>query len=212
MKLFHYEHCPYCIRVRMLVNFKNMAIEDTVFLDDDEESPISMIGQKMLPILQKEDGSFLAESLDIIDHLDQLDTSILPAHYTPETIDNWLKRAKPYLRKLTYPRMIEAPYFKEFETQSSRDYFEYKKSKLAGNFAECIANTAALKTEFTPIFAELSDIVLEMTNDALAWEDIHLFPYVLSLTLVPELEWPNAVKTYFDKKSTLFDLPAYSPR
>lgn len=70
MKLYIYEHCPFCVRARMIFGLKDIPVELHVFLSDDFKSPESMIGQKMAPILQKEDGSYMPESLDIVDYVD----------------------------------------------------------------------------------------------------------------------------------------------
>ncbi len=205
MKLFYYEHCPYCVRVLMLVNYKHIKLERIVLANDDEETPIKMTGKKMLPTLQKESGEYLPESLDIIQYLDQLSEPTLPAHYIPEDIEQWLNKAMPYIRKLVYPRWLKCP-FEEFKTQSSRDYFEHKKSKTLGSFAELMANTTETITAFQPILEELSDSVLDISDSKLTWEDIYLFPYVRSLTLVPGIKWPPAVEHYLDSKCPLFEL------
>ena len=58
MILFHYDHCPYCVKARMIFGLKNLSFEEKVLPNDDEKTPIEMIGQKMVPILKKENGSF----------------------------------------------------------------------------------------------------------------------------------------------------------
>ena len=71
MNLFVYEHCPYCIKARMIFGIKDLPVT-IVFLDnDDEKTPIEMIGQKMVPILEYEPGKFMSESLDIINYFAQ---------------------------------------------------------------------------------------------------------------------------------------------
>ncbi len=53
MKLYIYDHCPFCVRARMIFGLKKLAVEQIVLFDDDIETPTKMIGRKMLPILQK---------------------------------------------------------------------------------------------------------------------------------------------------------------
>jgi glutaredoxin 2 len=209
MKLFYYEHCPFCIRVLMLIHFKNLSVEKIVLLNDDEETPIAMIGKKMLPVLQKDNGDYLPESLDILQYLDHLDESILPAHNEPEVIVKWLNEAKPYLNQLTRPRMIHYP-FKEFATPSARHYFELKKSEQIGSFSKLITQTEEILRKFQPILNKINDQARDMTNKDLTWEDIYLFPYLLSLTLVQELQWPHIIKEYLDSKCDLFRIPLYT--
>ena len=71
MKLHVYDHCPYCVRARMALGLKGIPFEMRVQLNDDEATPISMIGKKMLPILEDAEG-FMGESLDIVAKVDAM--------------------------------------------------------------------------------------------------------------------------------------------
>jgi glutaredoxin 2 len=62
MKLYIYDHCPYCVKARMIFGFKNVKVELVTLLNDDEALPIKMIGQKMVPILATENGDYMAET------------------------------------------------------------------------------------------------------------------------------------------------------
>lgn len=210
MKLYYYEHCPFCIRVLMLIHYKNIALEKNVLLNDDEKTPIAMIGQKMLPVLQKDNGEFMPESLDIIDYLDGLTAGVLPKQISvASSISDWLQSMRYPYRELTYPRMIQYP-FQEFSTQSARDYFEQKKSQSAGNFADNMANTAALIADLEPKLGELDSWISTLNHHALTWDDIHLFPYLLLLTLVPGITWPEQVKNYLLTKCEQLQLPPFT--
>ena len=72
MKLYIYDHCPFCVRARMIFGLRGVAVEEVILQNDDEETPIKMIGAKQVPILQKDDGSFMGESLDIVRHIDEM--------------------------------------------------------------------------------------------------------------------------------------------
>lgn len=54
MKLYIYDHCPFCVKARMIFGLKNIPVELNVLQNDDEATPTRMIGQKMVPILQKD--------------------------------------------------------------------------------------------------------------------------------------------------------------
>lgn len=71
MKLYIYDHCPFCVRARMIFGLRGVAVEEVILQNDDEETPIKMIGAKQVPILQKDDGSFMGESLDIVRYIDE---------------------------------------------------------------------------------------------------------------------------------------------
>ncbi len=53
MKLYIYDHCPFCVKARMIFGLKNLPVERITLLNDDEATPTKMIGKKMAPILQK---------------------------------------------------------------------------------------------------------------------------------------------------------------
>ena len=68
--LYHYVHCPFCVRVRLALGFLNVAYDSIVVPYDDEKTPIELVGKKMLPIAVIE-GKAMNESLDIIEAIDQ---------------------------------------------------------------------------------------------------------------------------------------------
>ena len=53
MKLYIYDHCPFCVRARMAAGLFGADVEEVVLANDDEATPIGMIGAKQVPILQK---------------------------------------------------------------------------------------------------------------------------------------------------------------
>ncbi|EQC2584863.1 glutathione S-transferase N-terminal domain-containing protein, partial [Shigella sonnei] len=38
MKLYIYDHCPYCLKARMIFGLKNIPVELHVLLNDDAET------------------------------------------------------------------------------------------------------------------------------------------------------------------------------
>ena len=60
MKLYIYDHCPYCLKARMIFGLKNIPVELHVLLNDDAETPTRMVGQKKMTaaICQKAWTSF----------------------------------------------------------------------------------------------------------------------------------------------------------
>lgn len=132
MKLYIYEHCPFCVKARMIFGLKNLPVELVVMLNDDEATPTRLIGQKMAPILMKEDGSCTPESLDIVHYIDRIDREPLLTGKTNPAITDWLRHINSYVNKLLIPRVAEAP-FAEFATPEARDYFKNKKQGTYGD-------------------------------------------------------------------------------
>lgn len=42
MELYAFDHCPFCVRVRIIIGLKKLPIEIKYLLQDDEETPIRL--------------------------------------------------------------------------------------------------------------------------------------------------------------------------
>ena len=56
MRLYLFEHCSLCFRVRMTAALKRLHMQETAVLDDDSEIMVRLVGKRVLPILVKNDG------------------------------------------------------------------------------------------------------------------------------------------------------------
>ena len=50
MKLYMFEHCSVCFRVRMMAALKRMHLQETVVLDDDTDTMVGVVGKRVVPI------------------------------------------------------------------------------------------------------------------------------------------------------------------
>jgi glutaredoxin 2 len=208
MKLFIYDHCPFCVKARMIFGLKNLPVRLVTLLSDDEATPISMIGKKMAPILQKDDGSYLPESMDIVRYVDNLDDRPLLTGKTNPAIADWLQRVGGYSAKLLLPRIANAD-FEEFATDSARQYFTHKKQASIGDFSEHLANSADLIAELETDLQALSSLIVtsEAVNGSLSEDDIQLFPLLRSLSIVAGVTLPENVEAYRNRMAQLSDVP-----
>ncbi|TCQ97970.1 glutathione S-transferase N-terminal domain-containing protein [Neorhizobium sp. JUb45] len=55
MKLYIYEHCPFCTRARLALGVKNIPYETVIVMEGDAETPTRLIGKKAVPILERPD-------------------------------------------------------------------------------------------------------------------------------------------------------------
>lgn len=120
-----------------IFHFRNKKINCSIkhFLNDDIDSPTNLIGAKQVPILEKDNGEFMAESLSIIEYLDGLDGNrVLAPTYNRTELNEWINRTQMIIRQLMMPRWVQfnEP---EFKTQSARDYFTRNKERMIGSFA-----------------------------------------------------------------------------
>ena len=129
MILYIYDHCPYCVKARMIFGFKNQKVKIKTLLNDDEKTPTDMIGVKMVPILEYEAGKFMPESMDIVDFIDKKHPPQKVEPSEDSKLLNWISQNNGLNYKLAMPRWVQSP-LEEFQTASARDYFEKKENRL----------------------------------------------------------------------------------
>ena len=211
MKLYYYDHCPFCVRARMAAGLFGADVEEVVLANDDEATPIGMIGAKQVPILQKEDGSFMGESLDVVRYLNR--EGRLKDETRPE-IQSWLDKVGEYNLKLVQPRVIKLR-LPEFETPEAVKYFTDKKEKSIGSFAANLEKTGQYVQRLNGDLAELETLMTEGgagLNGEIGMEDILVFPILRNLTVVRGVEWPQKVMDYLLHMSEASGVPLYFDR
>lgn len=199
MKLYIYDHCPYCLKARMIFGLKNIPVELHVLLNDDAETPTRMVGQKQVPIRQKDDSRYMPESMDIVHYVDKLDGKPLLTGKRSPAIEEWLRKVNGYANKLLLPRFAKSA-FDEFSTPAARKYFVDKKEASAGNFADLLAHSDGLIKNISDDLRALDKLIVKpnAVNGELSEDDIQLFPLLRNLTLVAGINWPSRVADYRD--------------
>nr|WP_303801330.1 glutaredoxin 2 [Snodgrassella alvi] len=213
MQLYIYDHCPYCVRAEMIFGFKKIPVTLKYLLNDDEETPNQLIGQKMVPILVKDDHTAMGESLDIVHYIDQLSgTTPLNQTIRPQ-IQRWLDSVDEYRNKLTVPRCISIG-LPEFATQQAIDYYVAKKSARFGDFKQLLGNTAELIQRLQNDLLSLAPLIksAQGTQGEFSMEDILLFPVLRNLTIVKNVNWPEPVQNYLNTMSKLTNISLYDDR
>ncbi len=210
MKLYIYDHCPYCVKARMIFGLKNIDFHLVTLQNDDEKTPTSMIGTKMVPILEKDDGSFIPESMDIVYYIDNnYGEKILNSYNENQDLAEWLIESRSYLYRLCMPRWAKAK-LEEFKSKSAIDYFTKKKESMIGSFEENLAISAELikQAEFS---LDKLEKLIEAKGDKgeFTEDDIHLFAALRSLTIVKGLKFPEKVAEYTDKLSKSSKIPLH---
>jgi len=199
VKLYIYDHCPFCLKARMIFGLKNLPVELITLQNDDEATPTRMIGKKMAPILQKDDSRYLPESMDIVHYVDQLDGKPLLTGKQNPAIEEWLRKVNGYVNRLLIPRFAKSA-FDEFSTPEARAYFVEKKEAAIGSFDGHMAHTAGLVKNISDDLRALDKLIVQpnAVNGELSDDDIHLFPLLRNLTLVAGITWPTRVADYRD--------------
>ncbi len=211
--LYQYLHCPFCLRADMVANYSGLSHKKVYLLNDDDQTCHRLIGVKMVPILQRADGSAMGESLDIVKALLAMapaNKQLLKEHYA-DSATALLAEYSEVINKLVFPRniMIEQP---EFATDSAKAYFQAKKEKFIGmSFASAYSKSAELIAKANTMLQQLKvpELPSERANQ-LSWDDVLIYPALRNLTMVKGLDWPTPVNRYIQEVATLTNTHLYT--
>jgi glutaredoxin 2 len=197
--LYHYSHCPFCIRVRMAAGFLEIKYETQLLRYDDEQAPVILCGKKMLPIWVNENGKAINESLDIIAIIDienKLNTKATLDSVEWKMFEKNLNDASSPLHSLAMPHFI---YTKEFD-EKSRQYFQKKKEEKRGPFSNLIKNRAALEKELqVHLDGFEKNLKTYYKSDVLSLYDVVLASHLWGLYVVPEFQFTPKMHSYLQR-------------
>lgn len=198
LKLFHYVHCPFCVRVRLGLGYLNLAYESVVLPYDDEKTPVQLTGVKMLPILEK-DGKTMNESLDILEVIDseqKLGIGNLKRDPELKNFELLLNKLGKNVHNLAMPYWIWTPEFNE----KSRYYFQTKKEAKRGPFKDLVKNHLVYSHEIQKDLEDLSqELMPYYRSNKLGIRDIMLAAHLWGLYIVPEFQFSSVVHNYLQK-------------
>ncbi|MDT3249708.1 glutaredoxin 2 [Serratia sp. root2] len=197
MRLYVYDHCPFCVRSRMIFGLKDVACEIITLPNDDEETPTRLIGKKILPILVTESNEAIGESLDIVQYIDETyGSSVLTVPDNP-AIETWMEEATKLIYSLAIPRWASSD-FEEFHRDTARKYFVNKKEAVFGPFPRLLEHTATMLPEINAKLEVLELLLAQQERDTVHFSltDIRLFPLLRSLSIVKGIQWPPLVDAW----------------
>lgn len=231
--VYCYDHCPFCVRVRLALGLKNVKHSLYFMANDDVETPSALVGKKIAPILVwKEANVVMAESMDIVKLIDNDERLGTPGMIKPATertdLKEWQKSTQDLLRCLQRPRYVATGLLPEFQQLDGRHAYvknhpmppyandEWKEMTLTDQlavYAEAMAkDPAADIEELNRKLVELDDIVYSeyhCSPGGVSYDDIDLFSRLRSITIINGVQWPNKMRKYMDKMAELADIPLY---
>jgi glutaredoxin 2 len=193
-----FEHCSLCFRVRMMAALKRLHLQETVVLDDDSDTMVGLVGKRVIPILVKDDGEPMLESMDMVAYVDSRGERILTGPERGEIV-GWADKVVAKTAPLTMPRytLLGLP---EFGTIAALDHYNLRKRKVYGDFVELRANTRHHINELMPDLEELDRLIESplAVNGRLSLDDIRVLPLLRSAAIVKGLRFPQKVREYFE--------------
>ena len=199
----------------MAAALRGVATELVYLPNDDEDTPIRLIGAKQLPILQKEDGSHIGESLDIVRYFYRQDSSALDEAVRPE-IQAWVDAFGDWGNRLIMPRDVQLG-LPEFAAESSVAYFKAKKEAwLEASFEQLLQETPRYLAQAQEALRALDGLIAPNAGYAngthLSMEDILVFPLLRNLSMVKGAAYPDNVAHYVRTMSQAAKIPLFFDR
>ena len=208
MRLYIFEHCSVCFRVRMAAALKRLHLQETVVLEDDLPTMIGLVGKRVVPILVKDDGNPMLESMDMVAYIDGHGEPVLIGPERHE-IAAWAGAVVDKTVPLTWPRypLLGLP---EFGTVAALDHYMVRKRKTLGDFVELRAKTREQIDALMPELETLDRLIENpmAVNGTLSLDDIRVLPLLRSAAVVKGLRFPQKVRDYFE---TMMSHIGYQP-
>src|ERR1700674_4518296 len=157
MQLYMFEHCSLCFRVRMTAALKKLHLQEVIVQDDDTATMTQLVGKRVIPILVKDCGQAMLESMDMVKYLDRQGEPILIGPERPEITalaDHMVTKTGP----LTMPRypLLGLP---EFSSVAALDHYTVRKRKTFGDFVDLRAETRRHLDELMPDLVKLDELI-----------------------------------------------------
>ena len=193
-----FEHCSLCFRVRMTAALKRLHLQEIMVLDDDTDTMTGLVGKRVIPILVKDDGQPMLESMDMVGYVDGHGKRVLTGPQRGE-ISSWAEKVVAKTAPLTMPRypLLGLP---EFATVAALDHYTLRKRKAYGDFVELRANTRHYIDALMPELEQLDRLIESPSaiNGTLSLDDIRVLPLIRSAAVVKGLRFPQKLRDYFE--------------
>lgn len=211
MKLYVFDHCPFCVKAMMVAGLKKMDVEIVYLQNHDVDARVEKVGANLVPILEKPDGSFMAESLDIAAYLDSFDANpVISAQSHADRIADWQTAASYFGSRLIYPRWMMIP-LPEFECEEAKAWFTKNKTAMIDmSFEQAYAASEEYICKLNVELAKLDWLVPpSQRGNIITYDDINIFPFLRNYTVIKGIRYPGNVRQYIDEMAALAKVGLY---
>ena len=220
MKLYAFESCPFCIRVRMVLGIKRITyVLEYVGAGNIPPQLEGEIDKLSVPILKFSDKNdaktrILQDSQQIIHYLEHLDNQPM---FAQDAVNNELIDLFSHLQtsmdQLCYPRMLSLALPELSPLQARRYFASAIQEKLGMSFDDALQKTDSLVQSLQSYWSEI-ETALHLNlyiqgNRPLNANDLYAFPHLRHLTMVAELIIPVSIKRYLDCISHQVSVPLF---
>src|ERR1700730_11976312 len=198
MKLYMFEHCSLCFRVRMTAALKKLHLQEVIVQDDDTHTMTELVGKRVIPILVKDCGQAMLESMDMVKYIDGKGDPMLVGPERTE-IASLADQIATKTAPLTWPRypLLGLP---EFSSIAALDHYNLRKRKTLGDFVELRAATRHHIAELMPDLEKLDGMIESpiAINGKTSLDDVRVLPLLRSAAVVKGLQFPKKARDYFE--------------
>jgi len=193
----------------MIFGLKNIPVELGIIMEGDSETPVSMVGRKVVPILYKEDGTYMPESMDIVHYIDSQSGTVKLQQNCDKDIESWCREVTRIVYNLAIPRFTRAD-FKELSTPGAREAYTQREIKAFGNLDELISDTPVYVKQVLSELVKIQSYLTEKNDVTLT--DFYLFPLLNSLTIVKGFPYPEYLTNYLQTIAEKCKVPLFTDK
>ena len=206
-KLYYYEGCPFCVRVRMILEAVGCDYSKQILQYDDKETTQRLANTNSCPILTLEDGSSIADSAEIINYLIKRYNFKLDPRTLPSVISEALGPVQDLFVNLFISRRLKME-IEEFKSKSAKEYFYKRWNMTPDDIEQEIAKTDQYVAIVDPCLKIITDALQSdhFVYNNFAMADVELFPALRSAACVKGLDFPARLQQYLDFYSNKFKI------
>ena len=189
------------MRVRFTAALKNISLKTIIMSFADFETPTTLVGKKVAPILVNHKGVAISESLDIVEYLDKSEgASLFNGYLLSDNINKILSSLLKDALALTAPRFVN--YGKEFDSKYAINRYQKREELFIGkSFDDCISDSDAIKERFlADLVKKLLPVVksLPLVNSKLSADYMTIFAFLRNLQIIPNFNLPKELDTFLN--------------
>eukprot|EP00937_MAST-01D_sp_MAST-1D-sp2_P007993 g7993.t1 len=220
-----YDHCPFCIRVELVLGWKGIPYERVVYGYGDTLGSkakglyyggTTLTGDKQLPVLAVHDGAgagaaprLIPESGDIIAFLEDATgpgNVLLPPASGRADLKRFFESKgafKQVQRRLTRGRVLEMTDLTDWAREEDRAYAKAKYEGQGFDYAAAEATAAEDARAAAELLRELDGMLrgadsLNGGPCGLTWDDLAYLPELRTLSCAQGVAWPARLRAYVE--------------
>ena len=209
MKLYVFEHCPFCARCLYVAHCLSINLEVFYLPYSDDITTKNIIGEKLVPLLIDK-GEALSGYLEIMERLIET-CEIADPPYVSRIVVLWQEKALPVYKQIVYPRFRQLN-LTEFRTVKDVNCFLATNQTFDFDFDVLIEKSDEIADEALEVVDYAKRIILEHKKERLSLADqAVLFSFLRGFFLLPRMHNDEYIKRWLLQSSRAGELKIFWP-